>query len=181
VKLPNSAHTSRPWRIHEMTRDFRVEDVWSLPTPGGPDDFPQLVELITSFDPAVQGPYPVRILFAIRKSLGQVFGWDDADSSHDTDKSAATFAFTPLYQLHDEWAAEIVNKTVHGIIHLGWVPDESGGYRGQLAVLVKRNGLLGAAYMAMITPFRYAIVYPMLTREFGRAWRARSRLQGDRT
>jgi hypothetical protein len=28
MRLPNSAHTSRPWRIHELTRDFRLEDVW---------------------------------------------------------------------------------------------------------------------------------------------------------
>ena len=35
MRLPNVAHTSRPWRIHELARDFRVEDVWALPTPGG--------------------------------------------------------------------------------------------------------------------------------------------------
>lgn len=35
MKLPRSAHASRPWRIHDLTRDFRVEDVWALPTPGG--------------------------------------------------------------------------------------------------------------------------------------------------
>ena len=27
MRLPNSAHTSRPWRIHELTPDFRLEDV----------------------------------------------------------------------------------------------------------------------------------------------------------
>jgi hypothetical protein len=31
MRLPNSVHTSRPWRIHELTRDFRLEDVWELP------------------------------------------------------------------------------------------------------------------------------------------------------
>ena len=49
--------------------------------------------------------------------------------------------FTPLYLLDDEWAAEIANRTVHGVMHLGWVQDESGGYRGQMAVYVKPNGL----------------------------------------
>ena len=44
MRLPNTAHTSRPWRIHELTGDFRLEDVWALPTPGGPDDFPRLVQ-----------------------------------------------------------------------------------------------------------------------------------------
>jgi hypothetical protein len=32
MRLPNSAHTSRPWRIHEFTRDFRLEDVWAALT-----------------------------------------------------------------------------------------------------------------------------------------------------
>ena len=38
MRLPDAAHTSRPWRIHEIAGDFRLEDVWALPTPGGPDD-----------------------------------------------------------------------------------------------------------------------------------------------
>ena len=43
MKLPDSAHTSRPWRIHALAPDFRLEDVWALPTPGGPDDLARLV------------------------------------------------------------------------------------------------------------------------------------------
>ena len=48
MRLPNSAHTSHPWLIHEVAGDFRLEDVWALPTPGGPDDFPALVEAFTA-------------------------------------------------------------------------------------------------------------------------------------
>lgn len=55
MMLPNTAHTSRPWRIHELTGDFRLEDVWALPTPGGPDDFPRLVQLMASGDPGLAG------------------------------------------------------------------------------------------------------------------------------
>ncbi|MFD1082347.1 DUF2867 domain-containing protein [Micromonospora andamanensis] len=43
---------------------------------------------------------------------------------------------------------------------MGRVPDESGGYRGQLAVLVKPNGVLGAAYLTAIKPFRRLFVNP---------------------
>ena len=57
-------------------------------------------------------------------------------------------------------------------MHVGWVPDGTGGYRGQLAVLVKPNGLLGTVYMAAIRPFRHLIVYPLMTRELERAWSA---------
>ena len=52
MRLPNSAHTSRPWRIHEIAGDFRLDDVWELPTPGGPDDFPRLMEGFAASDPA---------------------------------------------------------------------------------------------------------------------------------
>ena len=59
-----------------------------------------------------------------------------------------------------------------GVLHLGWVPDGSGTYRGQMAVLVKPNGLLGKAYMELIKPFRHLIVYPGLIRQAGREWAA---------
>jgi hypothetical protein len=84
----------------------------------------------------------------------------------------ATLPFTSLYLLEDEWAAEIANRTMHGVLHLGWVSDQTGGYRGQMAVLVQRNGLLGAAYMAAIRPFRHLLVYPPMMRQIGRDWRA---------
>jgi hypothetical protein len=61
---------------------------------------------------------------------------------------------------------------VHAVMHIGWVPDEAGRYRGQMAVLVKPNSLLGNAYMAAIRPFRRLIVDPALIRMIGRGWRA---------
>ena len=59
-------------------------------------------------------------------------------------------------------------------MHVGWVPDKMGGYCGQLAVLVKPNGLLGTGYLAAIAPFRHLIVYPRMMREIGRRWWARA-------
>ena len=44
--------------------------------------------------------------------------------------------------------------------------------RGQLAVLVKPNGVMGRAYIAAIRPFRHLIVYPPLMRQIGREWQA---------
>ena len=64
------------------------------------------------------------------------------------------------------------NRTMHGVVHLGWVADGRGGHRVQMAVLVKRNGRLGAAYMAAIKPFRHGIVYPLMLRDLERRWRA---------
>jgi len=190
MRLPNRAHTIQPWRIHELTPDFRVEDVWELPTPGGPEDFPRLVELVTSLDPERGSSGAVRALFAIRWKVGELLGWDDAEAGlgsrvptlrdrlpadlRDAPSAPGTDAlpFSPLYLTDDEWAAEIANRTMHGVLHLGWVPDGTGGYRGQLAVLVRRNGLLGCAYMAAIAPFRHLIVYPAMLRGLEREWRA---------
>jgi Protein of unknown function (DUF2867) len=189
MKLPNTAHTSRPWRIHELTRDFRLEDVWALATPGGPEDFPRLVHRFASADPSRSSSGAVRMLFAIRWKLGGLLGWDGpgaglgsrvptlrdrlpADLRETPGPDFDPLPFTSLYLLGDEFAAEIANRTMHGVMHLGWVPDGTGGYRGQMAVLVKPNGVLGTGYMAAIRPFRHLIVYPAMMREIEREWRA---------
>jgi hypothetical protein len=77
--------------------------------------------------------------------------------------------------VEDEFAAEIANRTMHGVMHLGWIADDPGRYRGQMAVLVKPNGLFGRVYMAAIRPFRYLIVYPAMIRQIERRWRASAR------
>jgi hypothetical protein len=40
MKLRKEAHFSRPWRIHELTPGFRLEDVWALRPQAGPTTFP---------------------------------------------------------------------------------------------------------------------------------------------
>jgi hypothetical protein len=191
MRLPASAQAAQPWRIHELTRDFRLEDVWALPTPGGPDDFGRLVQLIATRDPS-DGSTVVRALFAIRGKLGDLFGWDDPDGGQGStrptlrerlpadlrDRPAGpdlyAAPFTSLYLTDREWAAEIVNRTVHGVLHIGWVKDVGGGYHGQMSVYVKPNGLLGRAYMTAIAPFRHLVVYPLMLAGIARDWRART-------
>ncbi|MFC9236406.1 DUF2867 domain-containing protein [Streptomyces decoyicus] len=196
MRLPSTAHTSRPWRIHEIAGDFHVEDVWALPTPGGPDGLRHLVRQIANSEGDDEGDgaaitSPVyRGLFAVRWTLGRLLGWDKSGTGIGArvrtlrDRLPADLRecprgpdldsapLTSVYQLHDEWAAEMSNRTVHAVMHIGWVPDEADGYRGQMAVLVKPNGLFGTAYMAAIKPFRYMGVYPALLRAMGRTWQA---------
>ena len=57
-------------------------------------------------------------------------------------------------------------------MHLGWVEEESGGYRGQMAIYAKPNGLLGRGYMAAIKPFRHIVVYPPMMRQIEHDWQA---------
>jgi hypothetical protein len=190
MKLPNTAHTSRPWRIHELVGDFRLEDVWALPTPGRADEFRTFVEGFAAGDPAQTLPGAARALMSLRWRLGDLLGLDGQgsgigsrvttlrerlpDDLRDTaGPEFASLPFSSLYITDDEFAAEVANQTMHGILHLGWVPDGSGGYHGQMAVYVRPNGLLGNAYMAAIKPFRYLIVYPQMLNAMERRWRER--------
>jgi hypothetical protein len=190
MPLSPDAHLSRPWRIHEIVPDFRLEDVWALPTPGRADEFPLLVKGLAATDPADTASRTVRALWSLRWKLGALLGLDDPGAGSDSRvtslrerlpgdlRDAAgpefeTLPFTSLYLVEDEFAAEVANKTVHGVLHIGWVTDGSGGYRGQMAVYVKPHGLPGKAYMAAIKPFRRLIVYPQMFRTMERRWHER--------
>ena len=98
--LDTAEHAARPWRIHQIAMDFRVLDVWALPTPGGTDDFPRLVRLMATFDPAETSAV-VRAMFAIRWTIGRVFGLDGQETGLGTrvrslrDRLPADLADTP--------------------------------------------------------------------------------------
>jgi uncharacterized protein DUF2867 len=199
MRLPNSEHESHPWRIAEVAPDFRLEDAWALPARGGAGDFAELLDVMSSLDPTRGRPTAARLLFGIRLLLGRLFGWDDSaarlpipgarESSLGarlpadlrgtaTELGSRSLGFIPLYRTDREWAAEISNKTVHGVLQLAWVEQGDGRYQGRLGVYVKPRGALGAAYMALITPFRHLIVYPALMRQIEQAWDARLALRG---
>ena len=194
MRLPSSAHKGHGWVIEEIAADFKLLDVWALPAEGGRDDFPALLEIMASFDPAAGGSLASRVLFKARLVAGRWLGWDDATvdrpipgctetrlsarlpehlaGSAGGTKEAA--AFEPVYRTGDEWAAEISNATVHGVLHVGWVEEGEGRFRGQLGIYVKARGVAGEVYLKVIEPFRHHVVYPSLMRELGRAWDART-------
>jgi hypothetical protein len=196
VRLANIEHESHPWRIADVAPDFRLEDAWALPAWGGAEDFGTLLEVMASLDPARGTSQAARLLFRVRRVLGDLLGWDDThgrlpipgdgESSLSarlpedlrgttTEPGRRSSSFTPLYRTDSEWAAEISNKTVHAVMQLTWVDQSAGGrYQGRLAVYVKPRGRLGAAYMALIAPFRHRIVYPALMRQIAAAWDART-------
>jgi hypothetical protein len=194
MRLPNATHESRPWRIREIAPDFTVEDVWALPVHGGAGDFQTLLEVMGSRDRATAESLAARVLWRVRWCLGSWLGWDDdaeelpipattetsltarlPDDLRDTvaDLDFASLPFEPLYRTDVEFAAELSNRTVHGVMHLAWVDQGEGRYQGQMAVYVKPRGRLGRGYMALIRPFRYRVVYPALMRQIERAWNAR--------
>ena len=202
MRLPDEAHTSYPWLIHALAPDFELEDVWALPTPGRKEDFPRMLDAFIARGRPGDFPAAFRALFALRWQLGKLFGWDKpgggldgrvsslrerlpphlADGPRGPDiravpgHEAAEPIFRSVYQTDDEWVAEIANRTVHGLLHIGWVPD-GDGYRAQMAVLVKPAGRFGRAYLAAIKPFRLAIVYPMLLDTIGKQWARTPRIE----
>jgi hypothetical protein len=208
IRLPNAAHESRPWRIHEIAPDFTLEDVWALPVQGGAEDFERALDLLFSLDPANSDSRAARSLWRFRDRLGEWFGLgrisEPVDSGQDdgagelpipgtnetslagrlpddlrgtaADLDFGSLPFQPLYRIagnEAEFAAEVSNRTVHGVMHLGWIDQGNGRYQGQMAVLVKPRGPFGKGYMALIKPFRHWIVYPALMRQVDRAWNQR--------
>lgn len=206
MRVPNTVHESRPWRIHAIVPDFILEDVWALPAQGDAEDFQRMLELAVSGDLTdFSESLPARVLWRLRDLLGRWFGLGEISTPIDSGRdngagklpipgtnqvslaerlpadlrgTAAAFQyddvpFASLYRTTDEFAAEMSNRTVHSVMHLAWVAQGDGDYQGQMAVYVKPRGWLGKAYMALIKPFRYGIVYPALLGQIERAWRRR--------
>ncbi|MUL78813.1 DUF2867 domain-containing protein [Mycolicibacterium sp. CBMA 226] len=201
MRIPNAVQQAHQWQIHSLVTDFTLEDVWALPdVAGGKDDFNDVVALAAGFDPAHADSLPTRFVWGARDRLGRLFdlgeistaALDDAgppipgagiDSLRDRvpadlrDTASGVhfqhLPFVPLYRTQNEFAAELSNPTVHGVMHLSWVPQGSDNYHAQMAVYVKPRGWFGRAYMAFIKPFRYVVVYPALERQFGRAFTSR--------
>lgn len=192
AKLDKASYAAQPWRIHEIADDFRVEDAWAFRTPGaGPDDFPVMLAAMRARGGIARQPLPVRFLFAARWKLGAILGWDEPSAGvggrvvslrdrlpadlRDAPRGQddAAMPLKAVYELGDESARELANKTVHTVMHLGWAQGDDGDHELRMTVLVKPNGTFGRLYMAAIAPFRHLIVYPALTRRWERAWRER--------
>jgi uncharacterized protein DUF2867 len=190
MRLPNAAHDGHPWVISQIAPDFKLMDVWALPAEGCREEFDTVLEILASLDRADRGR-ATRALFSARYRLGSWFGWDDVNSKLPvpgctettlmarvpeelrgtaTQPDISSTNFMPLYRTDDEWAAELSNGTVHAVMHVAWIDQGAGRYRGQMGVYVKPRGRFGRTYMTLIGPFRHLIVYPALMRQIGRAW-----------
>ena len=135
-------------------------------------------------------------LFGLRDVLGRVFALDDDDGTRpipgawetrvrsrltDDDRARDTRvlpprwagAFETVYGFADEALLEIANRTIHGLLHLSWVETPGGRRRVVLAVYVKSRGAGSRFYLALIRPFRHAVVYPAWIGHVLRTWHVR--------
>jgi hypothetical protein len=151
------------WRFRDLLgRRFGLGRI-SAPAEGGSGEAPGRLPIPGTAEISLRGRLP-----------------DDLrDTAADLDFGA--LPFEPLYRTDVEFAAEISNRTVHGVMHLAWVEQNEGRYQGQMAVYVKPRGPLGKGYMALIKPFRHWIVYPALMRQTERRWNARARPAAGRS
>lgn len=153
--------------MHELARDFDLLDVWEFDIRGtahAPRNFAAFEETFAkTVADAAEGSGIAPFLFRLRSRMGKWFGWDGPNPGFDV-----------VYRHERESLRKIENRTVHAMLHLGWVHKDGNDYAPRLAVYVKPRGLLGRAYLALINPFRHLFVYPTLLRNVASAWHARA-------
>lgn len=174
-------------QVHDVLKGVPLKDVSAIDLPGGGSGR-SVEDLRAVLDQVMSGSAsgPVRALFALRRALGRVFGWDrDAPAEAKVKVSdrvseqlrarslrppgSSDGLFRLLYQLEDEMLGEISNATVHAFscMVLREVP---GGHRFYWAIYVAPVSRFTPYYMALIEPFRRFIVYPSLLKRVRRVW-----------
>lgn len=191
MQINTSEHYKQPWIVHDLLKDFEVEDVWQFPVELEQNHTIPLFQnqLFAAMEQLAQKGIP-GMLFKLRFALGEFFGWDKADDTPINELKKGSIReryaikykvqksdlipinhaeFKPVYSNDDESLAEISNATVHAGLHLSKVRDGEI-FRVQMSVYVKPKGALGKFYMALIKPFRLAFVYPAMMRLVGKHW-----------
>ncbi len=177
-------------RVHGFLSDVPLHDVWLIRLEGGGSDrtVSDVLQVFSQGD-VFQTNLAVRTLFAIRRGLGQLFGWDGSDQE---DSSASYIARLSeaeasrsldqpgtrgwlgrvVYTFEHEALLEVINATVHAFVLLALEPG-SDGYRLYWAIYVKPVSWLTPIYMAVIDPVRRLVIYPALITHIESAWRAK--------
>ena len=182
----------KPWRARELCADFQVLDEWTVPVDVARAAFPEFVAVLARNGWATDSAI-AKALFVLRFRLGKWMGWDkgpplpipgctettlaarlgpeDAARNRvgELPPADAPVEIAPIYLFDDEALIEISNKTIHAAVHLGWVPAGASGTVA-LTILTRSRGRASDAYLALIWPFRHAIVYPAWFRAIRRAW-----------
>jgi hypothetical protein len=174
-----------PLRAHDLLADVPLHDAWAV-------DLPHVRSGITLDEFLRAGGCLsclsglARTFVRVRLAAGALFGWDrqpcaieretfasrltPADRSRSLRSSGACDGpFQPVYRFKNEQLVELVNRTVHAAA-LSALVESPHAYRFYYAVYVRRVGRLTPVYMAVIDPFRRAVVYPSLLRHMRTRW-----------
>jgi len=175
-----------PLRVHDFLAGVPLHDVWAVDLPR-PRSGITLDEFLRAARERPFRPSPVvRALLGIRFFVGRFLGWDrepDASAREtfatrlttvDRSKSRALAGapaglFRYVYRFENEQLLEVINRTVHGAALTALV-ETTNAYRFYFGVYVRSVGRLTPVYMALIDPFRKAIIYPSLLRSVRATW-----------
>ena len=176
-------------RAHDLLFDAPVHDVWRvfLPSGRGSCTMEDVRAVAAAAREAQRATPPVRLLFAVRRLLGVVFGWDRVPEGArsrsfrtrltDSDRELSLVPpgthdgpFEVLYVHETEAVSEIQNATVHALLVLALKPTPAG-HDLFWAVHVLPYGMATRLYLALINPFRRWIVYPALLRQYHKTWK----------
>jgi len=190
-EIPIRADPSKGERFHDFFRVFiqRADATSAAPgyrvAPRSVGDLAQLLRLVG-----------FRALLGLRRVLGTLFGWDrdeslaipgctetslrerlstadrERDRSVEFSSPTTQLPFRSVYVFEDEALLEVSNRTIHALLHLSRVETSERRWSVVMAIYIKSRGRLSNAYMALIKPFRYAVVYPALIKHLMRSWEA---------
>jgi hypothetical protein len=142
--------------------DHHLLDRWRVPIEGAPDEFDAFAEIFIENGFRTDGKI-ADALYKIRFGVGKIFGWDDGESAKPR----------VIHRERDQAVLGLSNKTISGMIDLRWVDAQSGMKTAEFSIYIKYVSRLSSTYMAIIKPFRYAIVYPAWMKRLKRLWESR--------
>lgn len=177
-------------RAHSLLADVQLHDVWLVELEGGGAGR-TITDALFCFTPqiATTANASVRRLFAIRRLVGQLLGWDASAArwdeelySHrltaeDRERSRVNPGtpdqlFRTVYVFEKEALSEVRNATVHAFSSLA-LRETMHGYRLYWAIYVKPISPWTSTYMRVIDPFRRAVVYPAVISRIKNEWQTR--------
>ncbi len=177
-------------RVHSFLEDVDLHDVWVAELDGGGEGR-SITDARFCFTPqiATTANAAVKRLFAIRRLIGSIFGWDrDTERWDDelychrlTEEDRARSVVEPgtpdqMFRIVDvfenESLSEVRNATVHAFSSMA-LRETMKGYRLYWAIYVRPIGPWTSSYMRAIDPFRRAVIYPAVISRIQCEWQTR--------
>lgn len=178
---------------HKFLAEVPIQSLYRLDLPGGRSGMTilDIKESVGFNTEQLEAGVVTKSLFWLRGLIGRILGWDEADDLAEsvsfrprlTAEQRARSLVEPgkkegisrvLYCFENEFAAEIINKTVHCF----WVmakEQTSDGYALYMAVYVRKLNWFTPIYMALVTPMLKWLIYPALNKSVKRNWCATQR------
>lgn len=191
VRLPHSAQHEQPWLVHDIARDFTLDEVWEFPISADASKGETFRSFCDLEDAARAEPLsgPAEWLIQFRMLLGKL-GLDRKTNQLPIPGCTETsvwerlkpedrqpmpapdsrFPFRIVYDRESERLLEFSNGSLHGLLHLSWAHKTGTLFAPRMAVYVKTRNAFGKMYMALIYPFRVLVVYPAILRTARRRW-----------